>query len=370
MATYSEVTIKQVIGELENFAPPVYQEHYDNSGLIVGYPERKVTGILLSLDVTEAVVEEAIALNYNLIIAHHPILFKAIKSLTGKNYVERVLLKAMEHQIALYAIHTNLDNVLHGVNNKIAQKLGLQNLKILSPTTQNLYKLTTFCPNEYRNHVLEAMWAAGAGSIGNYDDCSFQLQGIGTYRPTSQANPFQGERGVLEEAPEVRLEVLVPLHAKNAVLRALRKAHPYEEIAYYLHLLENENQDVGAGIIGDLPEAMPEKDFLGYLKTQMNLTLIKHTALLGRDIRKVALCGGSGFFLLGKAIAQGADIFITSDVKYHEFFDAENRIVLADIGHYESEFFTKELLFEILSEKFTNIAVQISEISTNPVYYF
>ena len=370
MQTDLEPSIKQVISQLEAFAPPIYQENYDNSGLIVGNTNRKITGVLLSLDITEAVVEEAIAQNCNLIVAHHPILFKPLKSLTGKNYVERTLLKAIENQIVLYAIHTNLDNVLEGVNHKIAQKLGLENLKILSPTTQNLYKLTTFCPNEYKNYVLEAMWTAGAGKIGNYDDCSFSLQGIGTYRPTDKAQPFQGEKGILEEAPETRLEVLVPIHAKSAVLQALRKAHPYEEIAYYLHLLENDNQDIGAGIIGTLPQAMTEKDFLQYLKNQMNLSVIKHTALLGKSIEKVALCGGSGFFLLGKAISQEADIFITSDVKYHEFFDAENRIVLADIGHYESEFFTKELLFEILSEKFTNIAIQISKISTNPVYYF
>lgn len=370
MAANLELTMRQVISELEKFAPSVYQESYDNSGFIVGNPERKVTGVLLSLDMTEAVIEEAVAQNCNLVIAHHPILFKPLKSLTGKNYVEKTLLKALENQVVLYAIHTNLDNVSNGVNYKIAQKIGLENLKILAPTSKNLYKLTTFCPNEYKSYILEAMWAAGAGSIGNYDDCSFQIQGLGTYRPTDQAKPFHGEKNILEEAPEVRLEVLVPLHAKNAVLHALRKAHPYEEIAYYLHLLENENQDIGAGMIGSLPQAMPEKEFLSYLKTQMNLSLIKHTALLGKNIQKVALCGGSGFFLLSKAIAQQADIFITSDIKYHEFFDAENRIVLADIGHYESEFFTKELLFEILSEKFTNIAVQISKISTNPVYYF
>ncbi|MFN3316112.1 MAG: Nif3-like dinuclear metal center hexameric protein [Raineya sp.] len=370
MLSHSELSIKDVISELEKFAPSIYQENYDNSGLIVGDVSRKITGILVTLDITEALIAEAISQNCNLVVAHHPILFKPIKNLTGKNYVERVLLKAIENKVALYAIHTNLDNMAKGVNYKIAQKLGLENLKILSPTHKNLYKLTTFCPNEYKNFILEAMWAAGAGSIGNYDDCSFQVQGIGTYRPTDQATPFQGQKGILEDAPEVRLEVLVPTHAKNAVLQALRKAHPYEEIAYYLHLLENENQDIGAGMIGYLPEAMPEKEFLTYLKSKMNLSLIRHTAFLGKKVQKVALCGGSGFFLLGKAIAQEAESFITSDVKYHEFFDAENRIVLADIGHYESEFFTKELLFEILSEKFTNIAVQISKISTNPVYYF
>ncbi|PKQ69698.1 Nif3-like dinuclear metal center hexameric protein [Raineya orbicola] len=362
--------IREVINLLEGFAPTIYQESYDNAGLIYGNLEANITGILISLDITEAILDEAIRANCNLIVAHHPIVFKPLKTFTGKNYVERVLIKAIRQNIALYAIHTNLDNVQNGVSFHIASILGLKNIKVLAPTTQNLYKLTTFCPPDYAQKVLEALWQAGAGQIGNYQDCSFRLEGMGTYRPNEKANPFAGTQGYLEQAPETRLEVILPAHAKNDIFKALRKAHPYEEIAYYLHLLENENQEIGAGAIGMLENPMTEKDFLGYLKEKMNLKVIKHTALLGKPIQKVALCGGSGFFLLKKAIAQKADVFITADIKYHEFFDADGQILLADIGHYESEVFTKNLITKILQEKNPHIPLKISQISTNPIDYF
>ncbi|MCS6794960.1 MAG: Nif3-like dinuclear metal center hexameric protein [Raineya sp.] len=362
--------IKDVINVLENFAPPVYQESYDNAGLLCGDLDNNLTNVLLTLDITEQVLQEAIRENCNLIVAHHPIVFKPLKSLTGKNYVERVLIKAIQHNIALYAIHTNLDNVIGGVSFHIASILGLKDVKILAPTSQNLYKLTTFCPHEYTQQVLEALWQAGAGQIGNYQDCSFRSEGIGTYRPNEKANPFAGTRGYLEQAPETRLEVIFPVHCKNDIFKALRKAHPYEEIAYYLHLLENENQEVGAGAIGNLETEMSEQEFLSYLKEKMQLKVIRHTALRGKPIRKVALCGGSGFFLLKKAISQKADAFITADIKYHDFFDADGQILLADIGHYESEIFTKNLLAEILQKKNPEIPLKISQISTNPIDYF
>ncbi len=362
--------IREVINLLEGLAPTIYQENYDNSGLIYGNLEENITGILISLDITESILDEAISENCNLIVAHHPVVFKPLKTLTGKNYVERVLIKAIQHNIALYAIHTNLDNVMGGVNFQIASILSLQDVRVLAPTTQNLYKLTTFCPHEYTQQVLEALWQAGAGQIGNYQDCSFRLEGIGTYRPNEKAKPFAGTQGHLEQAPETRIEVIFPIHVKNNIFKALRKAHPYEEIAYYLHLLENENQELGAGAIGTLETAMDELSFLAFLKEKMQLNVIRHTAFLNRPIRKVALCGGSGLFLLKKAIAQNADAFITADVKYHEFFDAEGQILLADIGHYESENCTKNLLAQLLKEKNCNVSVKISQISTNPVNYF
>lgn len=362
--------IREVISILEGFAPTIYQESYDNAGLIYGNLEENITGILISLDITEAILDEAIRENCNLIVAHHPIVFKPLKTLTGKNYVERVLIKAIQQNIALYAIHTNLDNIMGGVNFQIASILGLRDVRILAPTTQNLYKLTTFCPHDYTQQVLEALWQAGAGQIGNYQDCSFRLEGIGTYRPNEKANPFAGTQGYLEQAPETRLEVIFPAHVKNDIFKALRKAHPYEEIAYYLHNLENENQEVGAGAIGILETEMSEQTFLQFLKERMQLTVIRHTPLLHKPIRKVALCGGSGFFLLKKAIAQKADVFVTADVKYHEFFDADGQILLADIGHYESEIFTKNLLAKILKEKNCTAPLKISQISTNPISYF
>lgn len=362
-------TIKQITQFLEGIAPPAYQESYDNSGLIVGNYEAKITGVLTSLDMTEDVVDEAIKKKCNLIIAHHPILFKPLKSLTGKNYVEKTILKAIKHDIALYAIHTNLDNVQGGVNFHIGERLGLKNIKILAPKSQILSKLTTFCPKEHSQKVLDALWNAGAGQIGNYQNCSFQLEGTGTFQPNEKANPFLGEQGKLEEASEIRIEVVFPTYLQRKIIQTLKQAHPYEEVAYYLHHLENENQEIGSGAIGELSNEMNEKDFLIYLKEKMNLKVLKHTTLLNKSIKKVAVCGGSGIFLLRTAIASKADIFITADVKYHEFFDTENKIVLADIGHYESEIFTKELLHKVLSEKFPNIAVQISQTNTNPVYY-
>ncbi|MCU0437058.1 MAG: Nif3-like dinuclear metal center hexameric protein [Raineya sp.] len=362
-------TIKQIIQLLESFAPPAYQESYDNSGLIVGNSDTQITGVLVSLDMTEDIVDEAINSNCNLIVAHHPILFKPLKSLTGKNYVERTILKAIKHDIALYAIHTNLDNVWGGVNFHIAERLGLRNVRILAPKSHILSKLTTFCPKGYSQKILEALWQAGAGQIGNYQNCSFQLEGTGTFQPNEKANPFLGEQGKLEEASEFRIEVVFPTYLQRKIIQTLKQNHPYEEVAYYLHNLENENQEVGSGAIGELSDEMDEQTFLMYLKEKMNLKVLKHTRLLKKPIKKVALCGGSGVFLLRTAIAAKADIFITADVKYHEFFDTENKIVLADIGHYESEIFTKELLHKVLSEKFPNIAVQISQTNTNPVYY-
>ena len=362
-------TIRDVVSYLEQLAPPAYQESYDNARLITGNPQDAVKGILCSLDATEAVVEEAISLGCNMIVAHHPIVFKGLKSLTGKNYVERTVLKAIKNDIAIYAIHTNLDHVAHGVNKKIADKLGLLNTKILDPKKQLLSNLVTFTPRESTEKVLQALFNAGAGEIGEYSSCSFLADGTGTYTPSEKANPTKGQRGKPHHEPETRIEVLLPSHLESKVLSSLKAAHPYEEVAYFLQRLENENQEVGAGMYGDLPNDMDETEFLHYLKDRMGLDVIKHTQLLGKPIRKVALCGGAGIFLLNKAKSVGADIFITGDVKYHEFFDAENQIIIADIGHYESEIYTKELLGERLSQNFSNIALYLTKVVTNPITY-
>ncbi|MCS6821585.1 MAG: Nif3-like dinuclear metal center hexameric protein [Microscillaceae bacterium] len=362
--------IQEVIQYLDNFAPPSYQESYDNSGLLVGDLQAEVNGILLCLDSTEAVVQEAIERHCNLIIAHHPIIFKGLKKITGKNHVERTILKAIRNDVAIYAIHTNLDNIWQGVNYQIAQILGLQNIRVLSPKPHTLSKLTTFVPQDHTKPVLQALSKAGAGQIGNYQNCSFRTTGIGTFQPNEYANPHIGTANQLEEVQEDRIEVIFPSYLQNKILQALRQAHPYEEIAYYLHLLENHNQEVGSGAIGTLTEAMPAHDFLAYLKQKMHLTCIKHTALLDKKIQTIALCGGAGISLLPQAIAHQADIFITADIKYHEFFEADQRIILADIGHYESEIFTKNLLFEVLSKKFTSFAIYLANTSTNPVNYF
>lgn len=363
-------TIRQVTQALEALAPLAYQESYDNAGLIVGDPAAEVTGVLTSLDCTEAVVEEAVARGCNLVVAHHPIVFKGLKKLNGKNYVERAVIRAIKSDVALYAIHTNLDHVRGGVNFKIAEKLGLEAVRILAPKRETLLKLVAFVPVDSTQAVLEALYAAGAGGVGDYKNCSFRVEGTGTFLPTEGTNPAVGEVGQAEEVTEDRIEVLLPVPLEGAVLAALRQAHPYEEVAFYLQKLENGNQDVGAGAIGTLPETLDERDFLRFLKARMNLNVIRHTSLRGRPVRTVAVCGGAGSFLLGDALRQGADAFVTADFKYHEFFDAENRLVVCDVGHYESEVFTKDLLRDVLAKKFTTFAVEISETPTNPVNYF
>jgi dinuclear metal center YbgI/SA1388 family protein len=361
--------IRDVVSHLESVAPPSYQESYDNAQLLVGNPGDEVTGVLCTLDVTEAVVDEAVSKGCNLIVAHHPIIFKGLKSLTGKNYVERTVLKAILEKIAIYAIHTNLDHVAHGVNGKIAEKIGLIHPKILAPKNEILTKLVTFAPLEETDKILNSLFAAGAGIIGEYKNCSFRGMGTGTFLPMENANPTVGFIGIREDVEENRIEVMFPTYLQEKVIRALKQAHSYEEVAYYLHPIANAHQEVGAGMIGELEIEMTEGAFLAHLKKQMQLQVVKHTPLLGKKIKKVALCGGAGIFLLGAAKRSGADIFITSDVKYHEFFDADGQLILADIGHYESEFFTKELLMDILSHKFSNIALYLSNVVTNPISY-
>lgn len=361
--------IREIINYLELIAPVAFQEEYDNSGLLIGNDQEPVKQILITLDITEAVIKEAIETGCNLIIAHHPLIFKGIKKLTGNNYVERAILLAIKNDIAIYGIHTNLDNIKTGVNRKIAEKVGLANLSILQPKKNTLLKLVTFVPIENTDHVLNALNNAGAGQIGNYKNCSFRVSGTGTFKPDEHATPHIGKRNVQEEVEENRIEVLLPVHLELQILKTLRESHPYEEAAYYITRLENQNQDLGAGMMGDLKEEMDGMDFLLALKERMNLKVLKHTAILDRKIKKVAVCGGSGSFLLSKAIQQQADVFISSDFKYHELFDSENRIIIADIGHYESEVFTKDLIYEFLNKKFTNIALNLSKVGTNPISY-
>jgi dinuclear metal center YbgI/SA1388 family protein len=361
-------TIKDIADCLERVAPLSYQEDYDNSGLITGNPHDNVTGILIALDCTEAVVDEAIATSCNLIVAHHPILFKGLKKLTGRTYVERVIIKAIQNKIAIYAIHTNLDNVLSGVNNKIATRIGLKNLQILQPK-KDLMKLVTFIPKAQAEAVTNELHKAGAGQIGNYKDCSFSSIGEGRFTPAAGANPAQGIVNQSEKVEEVRVEVIFSTNLKHKILSALQESHPYEEVAYYVSELQNENQEVGAGILGELDTPEETQSFLNRLKTTMNTECVRHSKIVKDKIKKVAICGGAGSFLLSIAIAKGADVFISADFKYHEFFDADGKIIIADIGHYESEQFTKELISEFLREKFPTFAIAFSKVVTNPISY-
>ena len=361
--------VSEITEYLESIAPLSYQESYDNSGLLTGSRNQEVKGILITLDCTEEVVGEAISLNCNLIIAHHPIIFKGLKKLTGANYVERTIIKAIQNNISIYAIHTNLDNVHQGVNRKLAEKIGLKGLSILSPKNNTLSKLVTFIPKENTGIVLQAMHDAGAGQIGNYRNCSFRVEGTGSFMPDESANPYMGIRQNQEEVDEFRVEVIFPSHMGQKIINALKSTHPYEEVAYYLTTLTNENQEVGSGMIGDLDNPLEPLDFLQKVKKKLNLSVIRHTPLINEPIKKVAICGGAGSFLLPQVLQSGAQAFITADFKYHEFFDAENRLIIADIGHYESEVFTKELIGDILTEKFPTFALNFSKTITNPVRY-
>ncbi len=365
----NNVKVKDIIKSLEEWAPLSYQESYDNSGLLIGNYDDPVDNILVTLDVTEGVVQEAIDKNCRMIIAHHPLIFKGLKKITNQHWVERCVSMAIKNDISIYAIHTNLDNVHNGVNQKICEKLGLQDIQILSPKDSTLSKLVTFIPENELKAVLDNMFKAGAGKVGEYDHCSFQVEGIGTFRPGEDTNPHIGEPNKEETVQEKRVEVIFPTHLSENILKALNESHPYEEVAYYLTQLSNKNQEVGSGMVGDLPKAMRVQDFLEHLKNTMDLKVIRHTNPCLENIKKVAVCGGSGSFLLSVAKSRKADIFITGDFKYHDFFEADGKIIIADIGHYESEVFTKDLIHDFLQEKFANIAVRLSEVITNPTFY-
>ena len=361
--------LKEIIDILERKAPLSLQESYDNAGLITGNQDMEITGALICLDSIETVIDEAVQHKCNLVIAHHPIVFSGLKKINGKNYVERTIIKAIKNDIAIYAIHTNLDNVSTGVNAKICEKLGLVNTQVLS-TSQNLRKLVTFVPIAHLEPLRKAVFAAGAGNIGNYDECSFSVSGEGTFRAKDGANPFVGVIGQRHSEPEMRVEFIYESHFESAILAAMKQAHPYEEVAYDVFSLSNQNQQTGSGMLGELPNEMDFTSFMKHLKSSMLTNCIRHTKQVSNKVKRVAVCGGAGSFLLPQALAAKADIFITADFKYHQFFDADNRIVIADIGHYESEQFTGELLAILLKEKFPTFAVRLSEINTNPVNYY
>lgn len=360
--------ISEIIQVLEAAAPRLLQEKYDNSGLLVGDPGSEIEKALVSLDVTEEVVEEAISKGCGLIISHHPVIFDGIKSLTGKNYVERTVIKAIRNDIAIYAIHTNLDNVMHGVNYKIAEVLGIKDPVILCPKSDLLLKLVVFVPQEEAEKVMKAMFVAGAGHIGNYDECSFSQEGTGTFRAGENTDPYVGEKGQRHYEKEARVEVVVPVYRKAAVINAMTAAHPYEEVAYDIYRLENQHSRIGSGMIGELDEAVNTLDFLKRVKEKFG-GVVRYTRPVREKVKKIAWCGGSGSFLLANAKAAGADVFLSSDFKYHQFFDAENEIVIADIGHYENEQYTKELIASVIKENFTTFAVLLTETNTNPINY-
>lgn len=359
----------QLTAYLEERFPLNLQEDYDNSGLQLGDPSMEITRVLVALDCTEAIVKEAIETGSNVILVHHPILFKGIKRIGVSTEIERIIRQCIKHDIAIYAIHTNLDNHIDGVNAKIAETIGLTQCRILQPKQNTLFKLVVYTPIDSEERVHQAICAAGAGNIGNYYNCGYATHGTGTFTPNEKANPTIGEAHVPTRLEEAKMEYLLEKNNIGAVLSAMKAAHPYEEVAYDLIALENINTQVGSGMIGQLPTPMDELEFLGHLKQAFNCGVVKYTALQQKPIRTVALCGGAGSFLLAQAIQQNADIFISGDFKYHEFFGVENKIVIADIGHYESEQYTSALLVEIIREKFPTFAVQLTVNNTNPINF-
>ncbi|MDN3724576.1 Nif3-like dinuclear metal center hexameric protein [Aequorivita sp. SDUM287046] len=361
--------VKEIIAILEELSPLAYSEGFDNTGLLVGDANADVSGILVTLDTLEEVVDEAIQKKCNLIVSFHPIIFSGLKKITGKTYVERVVMKAIKHDIAIFSNHTALDNSWNGVNAMICEKLGLKNRKILIPQKDAIQKLVTFVPTKDAEKVRNALFTAGAGNIGNYENCSFNIPGSGSFKGNDASNPVIGEKGKIHFEAETQIGITFAKHLQSNILKALFETHPYEEVAYEISTLENQNQHLGMGMIGEFEKPMKEQDFLEFIKKTMNTDCVRHSALLKKHIKKVAVLGGSGSFAIDAAKSVGADAFISSDLKYHDFFKAENTILLADIGHYESEQYTKALLHSFLKKKITNFAVLLSQTNTNPISY-
>ncbi len=354
---------------LDSSIPLSFQEDYDNSGLQVGDPGMEVKSVLLALDMTEKVLDEAIASGCNLIITHHPLIFSGIKRLTGKSTVEKIIVKALKREVAIYSAHTNLDIFNGGVSRKMAEKLGLQNIKALSPLKGRLLKLVTYIPEDHLDSVRNAVFEAGAGVIGNYDSCGFVTMGSGTFRGNEATNPFVGEKGKLHVEREIRFETVFLSHLREKVIRALLNSHPYEEVAYDIYNLENDNVDFGLGCTGELAEAISENDFLEKVRDTFGSGGVRYSKLTGNPVKNIAVCGGAGASLLRDAISSGVDAYVTGDIKYHNYFDAESKILLVDAGHYESEKFSAEIIFDLIIKKFPKFAVRFSKTDTNPINY-
>ncbi len=361
--------IKEILSVLEEMAPLAYAEDFDNVGLLVGDQNTEATGVLVCHDALENVIDEAIAKKCNLVVCFHPILFSGLKKITGKNYVERSLLKAIKNDIAIYAVHTALDNHKEGVNKIVCDALGLTKTRILIPKQNFIRKLITYTIPENAEKLRNALFDAGAGKIGNYEDCSFNSKGIGTYMGNEDSNPEIGERFEFVESDEIKIEVTFEKYLESKILKALFKNHVYEEVAYEIYDLQNAHQNIGLGMIGELENPMDEKDFLLMVQEKMQADGIRHSTFLGKKIQKVAVLGGSGSFAIKNAIQAGADAFLTADLKYHQFYEAENQLILADIGHFESERYTKNYIVDYLRKKILNFAIILSEENTNPVKY-
>ena len=361
------ITIDEVVALIETKYPLSWQESYDNCGLQTGNLQATLTGIVISLDCTEQVIDEALANGANLIISHHPVIFSGLKKITGKSDAEKVIIKAIKHDISLYALHTNFDNAPEGVSYQLANILGLNRIKPLQVSQGQLNKLSTYVPVDHADSLRNALFDAGAGGIGNYDSCSFNVAGIGTFRPNQKANPFLGSAGELHQENEIKLEVLVPNHLLGSVTKALFNQHPYEEVAYEIIQLKNEWKELGSGAWGEFDEPKSADQFLNLVKETFGGN-IKFTSKV-KQVKRVGICGGTGIFLLKNAFAAQCDAFITSDVKYHQFFDSSKNLMIVDIGHYEAEILALSTIRDFLLQNFSTFAIQLAESHTNPVNY-
>jgi len=363
------LTIKNITDYLEAWAPLSQAEDFDNVGLLVGDFNTKVTGILVALDTTEAVINEALTNNCNLIVSFHPIIFSGLKHINNTSFVERVVTKAIKNNIVIYSMHTALDNAFNGVSGKMADIIGLKEKQILIPKLSTIKKLTTYVPHASATIVRNALFEAGAGNIGNYKNCSFNVQGQGTYKGNENSNPTIGKKGALHTEPETLISLTFQGYLENNIINALFKSHPYEEVAFEVVTLNNKNQNIGLGIIGNLPKPMDTQDFINLLKNKFVAKGIRTSTLINKSIHKVAVLGGSGSFAINNAKRTKADVYVTADLKYHDFFKADNKLILIDIGHYESEQFTKNIIVDYLTKKFLNFAIILSKINTNPINY-
>jgi dinuclear metal center YbgI/SA1388 family protein len=362
--------LKDICSYLDSEVPLSFQESYDNSGLQIGLPDKEITCAMITLDITEEVIDEAIREKCDLVISHHPLIFGGIKKITDRSATGRVIIKAVKNDLAIYSSHTNLDTFSSGVSRKMAEKLHLKMIKVLSPLERRLLKLVTYIPESYLDKVKNALFEAGAGVIGNYDNCGFSSAGEGSFRGNEVTKPFVGEKGKIHIENEIRFETVLYSHLKDTVIKALITSHPYEEVAYDLYILENKNIDAGLGCTGEFDSPVSEEDFLRLVSSVFGARGLRYSRLTGKTVKKVALCGGSGASLLNDAMASGADAFLTADIKYHNFFDAESKILLVDAGHFESEKFSTEILKDLIIKKFPKFAVRFSETNTNPINYF
>ena len=361
--------IKDLIEVIERLFPPSVQESYDNSGLITGNINDEISGVLVTIDINEQVISEALKKKCNIIVSHHPIIFHPLKRLTGSNYIERTIIDAIKNDIAIYAAHTSVDNNYDGLNKIICDKLGIENYSIISPLKNLVYKLVVFVPEDYATKVRQAIFSAGAGEIGNYDSCSYNLQGKGTFKASENTNPFVGKKGELHTETETRIETVFPDFLRNKILRAMIESHPYEEVAYDIYPIENTHQKYGAGLIGELRETIDEVSFLHIVKEKLDIECLKHSQILGTKVKKVAVCSGACGFLINQAQRQGADVFISAELKYDQYISAQKKILLVDAGHYETELYIKKLFYDLITKNFTKFAVEFSKNFTNPIKY-